>query len=67
MSLAGTTRSAPRLTEYRQRENVAVTVFASFIVTRHDEPTIPAHAPDHPTNTEFLLGVAVTVTSVPEA
>jgi hypothetical protein len=44
--------------------NVAVTVFAAFIVTAHDP--MPAHPPpDQPAKELLVSGVAVRVTTVP--
>jgi hypothetical protein len=44
--------------------NVAVTVFAAFIVTLHDP--VPAHPPpDQPANELLVSGDAVRVTTVP--
>jgi hypothetical protein len=45
--------------------NVAVTEVLAVRVTAH--VLVPVQAPDHPTNVEPALGVAVSVTGVPPA
>jgi hypothetical protein len=42
-----------------------VTLTFRVIVPRHVR-AVPEHPPDHPANTEFVPGVAVKVTAVPE-
>jgi hypothetical protein len=42
-----------------------VTATFLVIVPRHVR-AVPEHPPDHPANTEFVSGVAVKVTAVPE-
>ena len=44
--------------------NVAVTVFATFMVTLQVVP-VPEHAPDQPSNVAPESGVAVSVTTEP--
>jgi hypothetical protein len=46
-------------------ENVAVTAWLELIVTV--QLAVPEQAPDHPANAEPVLGVAVSMTTVPAA